>query len=523
MKNVEKSTEIINSASGEISIPFLSDWEPTDKNLYMEFKGDYVEAHYNEFLGLNKDNKLSFFIVKKNHYKERMDDICKVINYFETYFDDNKELFNSTLSVKYLIDQKPKMSIKTFQRMIMSRVVTTSFVKKIKDMTNYLYTINIDTDSEGRYKNTPKITNAQAKLIVAISFAIRCILPLSIHYSDTNTNFVNKKDYIDCFDKIIMKVVKKFENNDEEVFNDICKFVKYRVDRFWNQDIGICVKKKQLYGITKEIYLEEVIHEVILVKSLYKLDYNRSVVSFIDGVIFLYHYNFKIENFKSKPIELDPQETSDDDNDRLTHAEAIEMSVYRIDESNALISEVNTANVLKDIRKKFSGIKIYEDEFEFYSQNVKINPVTKLFLENFYTRFFYDSNAVINVNRDTTIELLIYMKKYLTLKGMVLIPKLCTAKVHGKYKENIIKNSKFKEKINTSDIWKNIINEGYSYISELNKKDEYIDKKISSFINSSFELVEFDSDENGMILEDINQDLIIYEFSIFLSIILIRK
>ena len=144
-------------------------------------------------------------------------------------------------------------------------------------------------------------------------------------------------------------------------------------------------------------------------------------------------------------------------------------------------------------------------------------------MENFYTRFFLDSNAVLDVNRDITIELLIYMKKYLRLRGLDLISCLCTAKVNGKYKENTIKNSKFKEKINTSDIWKNIISEGYAYISELNQKDDYIDKKISSFINSSFELVEYDSEDNGRIIEDINQDRIIYEFSLFLSIILIRN
>ena len=519
----EKGTEIINNANVELDIPYLSDWEATEENIFIEFKGDYNEARYDKILGLNEDNKLGVFIVKKNHYKERMTDICNVINYFETYFDENKELFHSTLSVKFIIDQRPNLSVKAFQRMIMTRVVTKSFVEKIKKMTDYLYTINIDTDSEGRYKNTPKITNAQAKLIVGISFAIRCILPLSIHYADTNNNFVNKKDYINCFDKIIMKIIKKFEKDDVNVFHDICKFVKYRVDRFWNQDIGICIKKKQLYGITRETYLEEVIHEVILVKSIHKLDYNRSVVSFIDGVIFSYHYNFKIENFKNKPIEIDAQESSDDDNERVTHAEAIDMSVYRIDESNSLINDVNIANVLKDIRKKFKSIPLTEEEFEFYYNNVRISSVTKLFLENFYSRFFHDPNAIINVNREVTIELLIYMKKFLRLRGLELISKLSTSKVNGKYKENTIKNSKFKEKKETSDIWNNVINEGFSYIAELNQKDNYIDKKMSSFINSSFELVEYDSDENGVIIEDINQDRLIYEFSLFLSIILIKN
>lgn len=278
---MKKSGEdiIINNT---ITIPDLLDWKPTEEQIYMEFKDEYVEARYDKFLGLNDNNKLGIYVIKKNHYKERMADICKVINYFLTYFDEEKELFHSTLSIKYIIDQKPLMSMKAFQKMLLSRVITKSFVNKINKMTDHLYVINIDSDSEGRYKSTPKITNIQAKMIVAISFAIRCILPLCIHFSDTNTNFTNKKDYIDCFDSIIMKIINKFETDEVKVFNAICKFVKYRVDRSWNSDIGICLKKKQLYGITKEIYLEEVIHEVILVKSLYKLDYNRSVVSFID-------------------------------------------------------------------------------------------------------------------------------------------------------------------------------------------------------------------------------------------------
>ena len=516
MSETTTGTAIITNTTYEF--PELSEWEPKDEEIYFQFENDYVKARYDHFLGLNNDNKLGIFVIKKNHYKDRMNDICAVNNYFLSYFDEKKELLHSVLSIKYIIDQKPLMSIDAFQKMIMKRVVTDSFIENINRMTDYLYTINIYSDAEGRYRSTPKITNIQAKMIVAVSFAIRCILPLCIHYSDTNTNFVNKKDYINCFDKIIMKLIKRFETEDVKIFNAICKFVKYRVDRSWNADIGICLKKKQLYGITKETYLEEVIHEVILVKSLYKLDYNRSVVSFIDGVIFLYHYNFKIENFKFKPIEIDENEASDDDSERLSHAEAIEMSVYRIDESNAMINEVNTIKVLKNIRKKFN-IPISENEIQFYKENVKISSVTKLFLESFYSKFFHDSNAVLNVNRNTTIELLIYMKKYLQLRGMILIPQLCTAKVRGKYKENAIKNSKFIEKVQTSDVWNNIIKKKFTYVSELNQKEDYLMKKISSFINSTFEFVDFEGPDNGLIYEDIDQDLIIKEFSLFLSII----
>lgn len=498
-------------------IPMLADWIPSEENIFMEFKGDYVQAHYDR-LGLHEDNKLSIFIVKKNHYKDRMNDICNVINYFLTFFDKEGDLFKSTMSVKFIIDQRPNLSMEAFRKAIIKEIVNEKFVENIKRMTAYLYTINIDSDTEGRYKSTPKISNDQARLIVAVSFAIRCILPICIHFSDTNNNFVSKKDYIPCFDKIIMKLIRAFEKNDIKIFTAIEKFVKYRVDRSWKADIGICLKKKQLYGMTQELYLEEVIHEVILVKSLYKLDYNRSVVSFIDGVIFLYHYNFKIENFKFKPIEIDQQENQDDDNERLSHAEAIEMMVYRIDESNALINEVNTKKVLESLRKRFN-VTITDDELEFYKKHIMISPVTKLFLEAFYTRFFHDPNAVLSLDEDVVIELIIRMKKYLQYRGMILIPQLATAKVRGKYKENTIKNSKFIEKIKTSDVWNNIIQKKFTYISELNQKDDILIKKFSVFINSQFEFVDYDGPDDGILYEDVDQDLIINEFSTFLSII----
>ena len=520
----EKIAEAIQETPTEdvvdaIDIPMLADWTPNNDELYMEFKGDYVLAHY-EKLGLREDNKLAIYVVKKKHYKDkgRMADICKVINYFTCFFDPEHELVNSMMTTKFLIDQKPNLAISAFQKIVLKEITTERFIEKIKTMTNYLYRINIDSDVEGKYKSTPKISNDQARQIVATMFAIRCILPICIHFSDTNNNFVSKKDYIPCFGKIIRKLINKMERNDVHFFTALERFVKYRIDRAWKQDIGICVKKKQLYGMTQELYLEEVINEVILVKSLYKIDYNRSVVSFIDGVIFSYHKNFKIENFKFKPVEIDPQENSDDDGERITHAEAIEMTVYRIDESNTMINEVNTEKVLKKIRKKFN-FDIPEEEFRYYEETMVISPISKLFLESFYAKIFHDPNAVLDIDRTVTIELIVYLKKYLQYKGMILIPQLLTAKMRGKYKENTIKNQKFLDKIRTSDVYKSVISKKFTYISEINPKEDLLVKKFSTFINCQFEFVDFDGPDNALIYEDMDQDLIIYEFSLFLSII----
>lgn len=510
--------EAIDNESKDLhEIPTFDEWEPSNEEIFVEFKGDYIQAHYEKY-NLRPDNKLGIFIIKKLHYKERSYDICKVINYYLTYFDEKKELFHSMMKVKFFIDQRPNMRLKAFRKMIMNDMIDDNFVKNIIRMTQHLYTLNIDSDTEGKYRNTPKITNDQARMIVAISFAIRCVLPVCIHFSDTNNNFVYKKDYIPCFDKIIMKIIRRFEQEGLSVFSAIEKFVKYRIERSWKADIRICLKKKQLYGMTLELYLEEVIHEVILVKSLYKLDYNLSVVSFIDGIIFHYHNNFKIENFKVKPIEIDQQENQDDDSERLSHSEAIEMAVYRIDESNALINEVNAREVLEDIRKRFN-VGFEEGELDYYYDNIRISPVTKLLLESFYSKYFHDPNAALGFEREVIIELIVRMKKYMQYRGMILLPEMASARVRGKYKENTIKNSKFIEKIKTSDVWHNIIEEKFTYIKDLSQKDDILIKKFSVFINSQFQFVDFNGPNDGVIYEDVDQDILISEFSLFLSII----
>lgn len=498
--------------------PDLNSWVPEEDQLFYVYEDGFVRARYEELLGLNNGSRLSIYVIDKNHYKARMDDVCKHINYFESYYDTNHELFTSTLSVKFIIGQNPNLSINAFKDLVLSRIITPTLVLKLKEMAKDLYQININTDEEGKFKNTPKITNELACQIVAVSFCIRCILPLCVHFSDTNNNFMRKRDYINCFDKIFIKIIKIFEQDDLPIENALCRFVKYRVDHSYNADIVVCQMKKQLYGMVKCVYLEEVIHEVIIVKSLHKLDYNRSVVSFIDGVIFKYHKNYKQENFRFKPVEIEPVENSSDSEEKLSHAESLEMEVYRVDESNALISETNVDKVMKRIEENFH-INISDEEFFFYLRNVKISSVTQMFLHSFYSKFFHDTNAIYSLNLMTTIKLLIYMKKYLQLKGMVILPQLCTARVRGKFKDNVIKNSKFIEKFQSSSVYNNIITTKFKYIRELNPKEDPIIKKLSAFINSSFEFVDYNSEINGMEYTDVNTDLIINEFLLFLSII----
>jgi len=500
------------------SIPELKVWNCPSDDQYFVYENEVVKALYEKKLGLNEGTALPIFYIRKNHYKDRMDDVVKHINYFLNFYDEDKELFLSTLSVKFIIDQKPALTQECFRNLVMDRIITNSLVSKIKRMAHDLYKININSDKEGKFKTTPKITNIQATQLVALSFCFRLTLPLCVHFSNINESFVGKKDYIPCFDALYMRIIKKFEENDVHIFNALCRFVEYRVDRYYSANKGIWNQKKQLYGITKGIYQEELIHDVLLVKSLHKLDYTRSCVSFIDGIIHYFNQNNSSENYKSKPFEIGADDSMSDSDDYLSHAEALEMSVYKLDESNVLIDAINNTQVMKRIEDNFN-IDITPEEFNFYMNNIKINPIIESLLHSFYSRRFKDTNAIYGLTRAQTIELIIYMKKYFQLRGMIVLPQICTANIKGRFKENSIKNSKFLDKLENSSVYQNIIASKFKYISALDEKEHTILKKLSAIINSTFEFVDFDPNINGTEYLDINVDIIINEFLLFLSII----
>lgn len=505
--------------------PKLHEWEPSEEDEFFVQDGASVIAKYERISEIGThDDTLCTYLILLQHFVARMPDILKHINYFLKFYDTDHEFLIAYLSLKFIIDTRARvMTTKTLRSYIVERIMTDTFMDNIQRMVDDLYTINIDTDKGGNYRSTPKITNEHAKVILAISFTIRCIMPACIHFSNVcpavfeNPEGGQKKKtgYINCFITIFTAVIRMFEKRSIPVYGAIRKFVEYRVNKRSNSDAAMLSKKKQIHGDNLETYLTSLINEVLIVKSIYKIDYDQSVVSYFDGIIMKNYKQFKSEKFKSKPVELSSEDTKDGkDDDFLSHAEALEMSIYRIDETNSILTKANSMKVLERIRRDFN-IHIDQDEFDFYNENVKLNEISQKLLHMFYSNLFHDSTAIILIPRDDIIFLLITLKKYLQMKGMVLLPQVCTATVRGKFKENVIKNRRFNEKYDESAMHKHQLKEKFKYVEQINPKESHPKKTLSTIINSTFEWVDYNPEINGKVNDDIDMDTIIYEYEMF--------
>ena len=506
--------------------PKLHYWLPNPEDIYFSVDDGIVKGKFDEiFEGCNGLESvdledLSTFHIILKHFTNKMPDVVNHMNYYIKFYDIDREFLMSYISLKYIIDTKTKyLTTKSLKSFIMDRVMTETFMDRIIKMVDDLYVINIDTDKNNSYHSTPKITNDHARVILAVSFAIRLLMPACIHFTNVTPTIESRTGYIPCFQTIYMAIIRKFEAKTQTpIYGALCKFIEYRVIKRSNSDKTILDKKQQIHGDNMMTYLDHLIHEVIIVKSIYKLDYEQSVVSFFDAIIQKNYRQYKSEKFASKPVELSSEDQQKDSDDFLSHAEAIEMSMYRIDESNSIITKINSEKVMKNIRRNFN-IPISDEEFDFYMTNIKLNPLIQRLLHMFYTNYFHDTTAINLLPRREIVYLTIILKKFLQLKGMTVLPQICTATVRGKFKENAIKNRRFNEKYENSTHFQNVLKEKFAYVEQLNPKDSPTRKLLSTIINSTFIWVDPNEEINGKENDDVDIDIIIDEFESFLLII----
>ena len=104
------------------------------------------------------------------------------------------------------------------------------------------------------------------------------------------------------------------------------------------------------------------------------------------------------------------------------------------------------------------------------------------------------------------------------MRGMIVLPQIISATVRGKFKDTCIKNVKFMERFTTSAVYTHIIDTKYRYVRELGMKEDPIVKTLSSIINSKFIFVDFDPEIDGAVWDDMDIDIVVSEFMLFLSI-----
>ena len=95
-------------ASKAHSIPKVDDWKPNQEDVFFTNAKDILMAPIGAYYHLDESNlHINYFWIKpKKSYNSDLlrDHCCHYLNYFEKFFDDEKEYFSNLAQLKFMVD-----------------------------------------------------------------------------------------------------------------------------------------------------------------------------------------------------------------------------------------------------------------------------------------------------------------------------------------------------------------------------------------------------------------------------------
>lgn len=488
--------------------PLIDKYKYDQEEALIQYNGKILIVRFDKVFQVS--DELNKFFIIKDLFVNKLSLICKYLNYFIEYYDQDMELVTSYLKIKYLVDNKAKfkkISQKGFIDAIYSILFTPSMIEKIKTMVedNYIVSlVSVEESNSNKYNKSLEFNDEHGKLLLMISTAIKMIIPLEAHYS--NSRKIKKPDYFKCFEKLFTLFDK-----DINIYNKLYLTIHTRLMRDYNANKIIWNQKEMIDGADPATFIDTILKDRIVVDNLFKYKFDQSVHSFNISII-----NYQLKYFKKDKYDFSPKEISHSKDDgELSSIDKFVMNMDKTDESLSIISEINIKTVMKKIRKRFN-IYVEPEELNYYVEHMVLNNFLKNISLSYYAKFFQGYNDLNNISKELTIELIVILKKKLIYDGQVFLPQLLTANLQSKLNSRVIQNNKFISRLEASSLYQKLITEEFSAITEV-KGNNVIITTLSTLINTNFTFVDYEMPDRLGETIDINQNNLTDEFLKFLS------
>lgn len=461
----------------------VDDWKPTkEEEMYLIPDNKLVLIPFERIFNHDFGSKtISSFIITKTIYSNKIDKICNYCNYFINFYDDDKELILSYLKLKTIIDDKTKnIKPNAFIKMIYTYFFTPTILEKIKKMVDDNYIVNLKKDDDKKYDEAMEFTNEHGKILFRVSLGINLLVPLLNHYLYVTNN--NEKILFNYF-------VPLFDALSDPGVDLINKLSNYVLKKIHVNFEGNKTAWEQRNMLGQQNYLEHadfLFKKIIVTDVLHKFIFNQNIISLLTAVI---NNNLKFHNrgeYKFLPKKLNDKK----DMEGLSELDKFEMKFNKIDESISILSECNKETVIRKI-KEISAVDITNDEVDFYKMNYHFDEFNANLIRYYYARYFNGYRDLNMLTREQFINLLIILKRRLQAQDYLFLPQILSGNIKNKINTRTIQNKKFIQKVVTSSLYQELVDNKFAYILDL-KDNNLILNIISTILNTHFTYVEYD-------------------------------
>jgi len=502
----------------------IAKWKPKASDMKVYQDRNLFCINFDKYFNAENIKNYNTFIIKKNSYENQLPVIVKYINYFMKFHDTENELLLAYLKLKYMIDKERRFTIDNYDQLISyiyKFMFTDTMVDKICDMVedNYIDDIESETVETLNYNKKKKkhlesleFKNIHIKILLRISFGMRCIAPVLFHFLAINNIKVDKNDdiiynfYIKLFD--IFSVKREGIN----IYNKLYVYVKTKVAEHQSYNTPI-YKQREILGKDMNTNIDLFLRHTFISENIVKYTfpstwnslkggYNESIIGLNKTLLRCQLFFFCKEKLARNHTEIVLDRDGDDG---LSGMDKLEMNLEKIDEGKVVFNDVNISTQMDYIWKMY-GENICDEEIDYFMENYKYDKLQMNLLYNYWAKYFGSAKTVAMLTKRDQTKLLIITKNILLynngcvdckgavdLQNYAPLAYILTGNKYGNTNNRIIKNEKYLITIGQSDIYKRLINEKYSELEK--SKPGYIISIISPFINTKFTYVNYYNQE----------------------------
>jgi hypothetical protein len=278
--------EMVRIVNKNVFIP-VDDWDtpeyPIDERdrIFRNIRGEIILPIAEFFCNGDENRKsLNYFAmnVKRSYNSdETRVHICKYLNYFEKFYDLDKELLMVLYKIKVSIDYIKSYSKENFMDDI-NRYIIRNFrlTCKIRHFVDDNYNMKLSSNNN----RTPNLqfNNDHAKVLYEISLLMNMYIPLATHYMYIHS-IKKSPDIQDLMLELFdMCMVKYEEERGIYIYNKMYETAVSVVNKSKNPDKALW-DKNQIRGTNTTTHTKESVCDIIL-QIMPKYSYTKNIINF---------------------------------------------------------------------------------------------------------------------------------------------------------------------------------------------------------------------------------------------------
>ena len=499
--------------SNASKIPLVDEWsKPTPEQLLFTNQKNIIMAPLDKLYQVENNKMINCFMInpKKSYNSDDLrNHCCKYLNYFEAYFDSEKEYFTNMAHIKYCIDTIMEYNILNFKHDITRYILQASLFAKTRAMVEHNYSLTLNYKSA----NNPQLqyTDEHAKVLMQMSILMNMCIPLITHFAYMKRISDIDEFLLDIYDYILYAPVFSHVNIHAKLYETSISNVSKN-----EKNNAIIWGKQDIRGKDVVTHSMSAVKNIVL-NIMPKYAFDQNMVS-LNYTSIQKNNTFQITDIAYEYSYIPLSSSKRDGEDNTSEMDKFEANLTKANEAAYIHNKYNCSFVTKSIEDRWGPFD--PEEIRYYTDHLKndngeiMNGFQKQLVFNLFYKYYGDTSSINAINALDYVMLMIVAKRMLRDNMMAYLPYIIGGKVEKIVTRKSL-NKKEEAKMKQSQYYPLVL-------AKYNNNEKIIKLAlgtIATIITSNFSIIDYyDQDLTGKpIVVDI--DIIIEEALLYILLI----